>query len=276
MTLKRKRRPTTLTINSGSWDDFEADLRTLRPGHNLLFRGHEDSRWKLTTTLERNGREIFSVEDYYRLIARIKPQVETFTNLKWDTPSHEDVKQLTADYDTFSRGLHNMPAYTYMAYLRHNGFPSPLLDWTKSVYVAAYFAFRRPVADEVSIYLYSDGPQRFKISSSDEAQIQRLGPYVQTHKRHFLQQSEYTVCTAFLQGIERGFDGWHFVPHQRVFDAPNKTPNQDIVWKFNLPASERAKVLSLLDAYNLNAYSLFGSDESLMETMAFRELHMKP
>jgi hypothetical protein len=41
--------------------------------------------------------------------------------------------------------------------------------------------------------------------------------------------------------------------------------------KFTIPAAERPKVLRLLDAYNLNAFSLFGSEESMMETLAIRE-----
>jgi hypothetical protein len=41
---------------------------------------------------------------------------------------------------------------------------------------------------------------------------------------------------------------------------------QDFLWKYNLPSCERLEVLRMLDAYNLNAFSLFGSDESLLET----------
>ena len=37
--------------------------------------------------------------------------------------------------------------------------------------------------------------------------------------------------------------------------------------------SERAKVLKRLDQHNLNAFSLFGSEESLMDTMALRTWH---
>ena len=48
--------------------------------------------------------------------------------------------------------------------------------------------------------------------------------------------------------------------------------SNDVIWKFNLPATERLKVLKLLDRSNINAFSLFQSEESLMETMAFREL----
>jgi len=43
------------------------------------------------------------------------------------------------------------------------------------------------------------------------------------------------------------------------------------MYKFDLPSSERKKVLGALNDYNLNAFSLFGSDESLLETMWFRE-----
>lgn len=94
--------------------------------------------------------------------------------------------------------------------------------------------------------------------SSGEPAIHRFGPNVQTHKRHFLQQSEYTVCVEFKKE-------WFFVPHTEVV-------RQNVLWKFNLPPTERLKVLRLLDEYNLNAYSLFGSDESLMEMLAFRAL----
>jgi hypothetical protein len=49
---------------------------------------------------------------------------------------------------------------------------------------------------------------------------------------------------------------------------------QGICRKFTLPASERHKVLKLLDEVNVNAYSLFGSEESLMETLSVRELFL--
>jgi hypothetical protein len=66
-----------------------------------------------------------------------------------------------------------------------------------------------------------------------------------------------------------------FFRHDAVFEQSKR--GQDLLWKFNIPTSERVKVLKLLDAHNLqagaleaakaNAFSLFGSEESLMETI---------
>ncbi len=54
----------------------------------------------------------------------------------------------------------------------------------------------------------------------------------------------------------------------------NQKANQDLLWKYNIPISERNKVLKKLDAFNLNLFSVFGSDESLMATMATRQFHL--
>ena len=88
------------------------------------------------------------------------------------------------------------------------------------------------------------------------------------HRRHFLQQSTYTIRLA-----HKIDSGWSFAPHEGVFARDN--PHQDVLWKFIIPSTERVKVLKMLDAYNLNAFSLFESEESLMETMALRQLDFK-
>jgi len=53
-----------------------------------------------------------------------------------------------------------------------------------------------------------------------------------------------------------------------VFDL--SAVNQDVLTKFDIPVTERNKVIKRLDAFNLNASSLFGSEDSLMETLATR------
>ena len=104
--------------------------------------------------------------------------------------------------------------------------------------------------------------------------IRTLGPYVRTHRRHFRQQSTYTVCANYLKDDFDNSYAWRFVSHEDVFNSHQPT-KQDLLWKIVLPAEERGKVLRLLDEFNLNAYSLFGSEESLM-TLAYREIDLKP
>jgi hypothetical protein len=99
--------------------------------------------------------------------------------------------------------------------------------------------------------------------------IHAIGPYVQAHHRHFRQQCDYTVCGAWDTSTEE----WRLAEHQEVFNS--RRPRQDYLWKLDIPSSERLKVLRLLNDYNLNAFSLFGSEESLMETMWFREQVLK-
>ena len=61
-----------------------------------------------------------------------------------------------------------------------------------------------------------------------------------------------------------------YARHQDAFEG-NKE-DQDELWKFNIPNSEGHKILKRLEQYNINAFSLFGSEESLMETLSFREI----
>ncbi len=153
-----------------------------------------------------------------------------------------------------------------MSYLRHHRFPSPLLDWTVTPYVAAYFAFADACdLETVAIYAYLERPENTKAWSSDETQIHVFGPYVHTHRRHFLQQSRYTLCVKF-----DAQQGWSFAPHESVFARGSE--RQDLLYKFIIPARERMKVLKILDTYNLNAFSLLDSEEALLKTMALRHI----
>jgi hypothetical protein len=226
-------------INVNSWEEFEQRLKDLREHVNspesaalpMLFRGQENSCWPLATTLERSNQPGMLFQDYYRLISRVKPQVESFTGNEWQIPGYLEVEQVVREYDAFSVALTfgKLPAYPYMVYLRHHGFPSPLLDWTRSSNVAAYFAFSK--ADDamdrgkVSIYVFSAAARQG--GGNREPQVCRLGPYVRTHRRHFLQQCEYTMCVIFESD-------WRFEAYQNVFDARNKP---GAFWKFNVPST---------------------------------------
>ncbi len=270
-------------INLNSWEDFVEQLKRLenerlqkKSSSKFLYRGQGDHALNMSTTLERNGQERLSLKEYHHLISVVKPQIESFTGVNWNILSYTaGIDKWLSENDTiipheFGCSPEFQDTYSYMVYLRHYGFPSPMIDWTISPYVAAYFAFRHALRDvkNVSIYVYLNSTSGFGLKSrgSNEPCIHQLGPYVRTDRRHFLQQSQYTICVIH--------DGeWQYAPHEKAFTRC--VPDQDVLWKFNIPYSERLKVLRLLDGYNINAMSLFGSEESLMETMALREIHLR-
>lgn len=257
--------------------DFEKEIQTLEErreqrrketpitSSEYLYRGQGDSNWNLETTLDRYIQRKVSLLEYYRYALISHLQVESFTSSKWPVPAFKEYSEWLQKPSVFN--FSSIPAYEFLAYLRHHGFPSPLLDWTASPYIAAFFAYRtvNPGAEHVSIYVYQEYFGAGKSSSSNTATIHSQGPHIKTHKRHFMQKSEYTFCTEIGVGGEL-----YYAKHEDIV-ARNYT-GQDILWKYNLPMTERKNVLRALEKMNINAFTLFGTEDSLMEAIATKEM----
>jgi hypothetical protein len=181
-------------IDLESWEEFEDRLEKLREElksadgtePELWFRGQENSCWPLSTTLDQTIQGTVLFSDYYLLASRVRPQIESFTSRNWEIPADTDVLEGVKHYDYLSLHVGGWPGYEYLAYLRHHGFPSPLLDWSRSSRVAAYFAFRNAAVDHVkraAIFVFSE--DQITTRANNTPNIFRLGPYVKTHRRHF-------------------------------------------------------------------------------------------
>ncbi|WP_020564466.1 FRG domain-containing protein [Methylosarcina fibrata] len=267
------------TIRVKSWESFDDALKRVRRAYGqyvrtlsdgsqferhvkILYRGQADAKWPLLTTLERKTNAEIDVLRYVDYAARTVNELESFTGTRWSVAPYPDLeREVRAKQDSLRVHL---PAYDYLVHLRHHGFPSPLLDWTESPYIAAYFAYLTSDSRNPAVYCYIESPTFVKVGSGGSPMISLMGPYVSTHRRHFAQRASYTVCTRWDQERERHV----FCKHENVFARGDET--QDVLVKLVLPARDRLAALRRLSEYNINHFTLFQSEDALVKSLETR------
>src|SRR6185437_3299963 len=103
-----------------TWKRFK-EYATELPHYRYLFRGQENNTWRLRTSFHRTGR------------ASINKFVTTDV-----AALHRALSGLTAH--RFNLG-DNLDYAAFLNLVQHHGYPTPLLDWTQSPFIAAYFAY---------------------------------------------------------------------------------------------------------------------------------------
>jgi FRG domain len=124
-TLHFRKRPTDFRVQAeqcDSWEAFKTWAAGTRKSHGACwFRGHSDSTYRLKTTLHRMKRS--RLERYYgETLLKFREQAGAYMGVRFNMSDEEDYA-------------------TLLGLAQHHGLPTPLLDWTKSPYVAAFFAF---------------------------------------------------------------------------------------------------------------------------------------
>lgn len=246
-----------------TFEEFEEKAKAILKEHNfnskpVLFRGQAEASWELETSLERYSNKKYNSQEYWDVMSTVKPSLEAH---KKETCDFSD------EYVLDERPFMPPQDYPFMAYLRHLGFPSPLLDWTRSFHIAAFFAFQFAYTNDepnVAIYSFNECPNGVKGIAPSMTFIFGCDPTIKTHERHSKQQAQYTYCKKQIG------DKYVYRKHEDVFGRNDGL--QDILKKFTIPKTERTKVLEKLDMMDINAYSLYGSEESLLETLAYQEI----
>jgi hypothetical protein len=103
-----------------TWDGFKKHVNALER-RRYIYRGQENSEWRIRTSFHRTGRSnlerylIHDIPDLHKALSALTPHP---FNLN-------DSQQYGA----------------FINLAQHHGYPTPMLDWTWSPYVAAFFAF---------------------------------------------------------------------------------------------------------------------------------------
>lgn len=105
------------TIKTCTW----SEAKSLLDGYDArwVFRGHRDARWELSTSLERTATEL------------PLPNREVWLLREFKRRAHNYLEPLDYPKDDLE----------WLALMQHHGTPTRFMDWTRSPYIAAYFAF---------------------------------------------------------------------------------------------------------------------------------------
>ena len=235
--------------NGNKWEDYKKWVGgVIKNKKEFFYRGQLDAEWKLQTafhrTVERKSLSL-SLNDY---LTKVIPVVHYYISA-W----HNEIINLK-DPNEFS---------SFLSLLQHYGFPTPLLDWTMSPYIAAYFAFRevddvKPQCSNVKIFIFDFNEwtttyQQPLDLSKEEIFVSVIVPYAKYNQRIINQQGVYTVANVSDMA-------------QHIINS-GKIKNKTFLYEYTLSVKERPQVMRELNLMGINEMSLFPSIDGICKTM---------
>ena len=235
--------------NGNKWEDYKKWVGEVIKGKKEYFyRGQLDASWKLQTTFHRIvGRKglTLSLNDY---LTKVIPVVHYYVSA-W----HNEIINIK-DPNEFS---------SFLSLLQHYGFPTPLLDWTMSPYIAAYFAFREvddvtPQCSNVKIFIFDFN--EWTISFQQPLDLSKIDlfvsvivPYARYNQRIVNQQGGYTVTNVSDMAQ-------HIINNSKI-------KNKTFLYEYTFSVKERPQVMRELNLMGINEMSLFPSVDGICKTM---------
>lgn len=230
-----------------NWNEFKQFVYDLERDR-YIFRGQENSKWRLRTSFHRAHRanlERFLGEDIPRLRKHLSARISHVFDL--------------------SRGDEHG---SFVSLVQHHGYPTPLLDWTRSAFVGAYFAYRR-TQNSIAIDARAEQKVRIFVFDGDQwsflPQVPKLAP-AQPH-------------VSLLDAL--AIENTRMIPQQALSTITNVDDIESYVQRMeqlrqkrylrviDLPVHERPTVMTELAQMGITAGSMFpgldGTCEALKE-----------
>lgn len=242
--------------------DYNAEILKFRNDlgqeREILFRGQSNCEWEIKSSLERHGIAIIECEKYYRIIDRYKPLINPLIDTRYERKS--TANGYPFDFKEYDKGSWELPEMEYLAYLRHHEFPTPLIDFSISYFIALFFAcedFNQSNKTDGKLFLYSP-PPLFTLVGNNIPGLRKIGRYVEAGKRHFAQQSQYLIP------IEYNSE-WKFITFKKAIeDASNKHELRELVISKNI----KSKLMKELRMMNVTRYTMYLNEDSLIKSLA--------
>ncbi|MBY7997656.1 FRG domain-containing protein [Vibrio fluvialis] len=218
--------PVTADVKCISWNgflDFMHNENALKQNQSYIFRGHASENWKLESTLKRK------VVDGDNIESKIL----------------DDFKK-----HCLGRRGHNPSVLSeneWWALGQHFGLLTPLLDWSESPYVAAFFAFNSENTETENVVIWvlsksiNSKPCVDKLKS--ENHLEFLTPYLDENAR-LINQRGLFVRSPNMQCINE-------------WVSEIKKPGTIDLARILIPRTEKESALDSLDKMNINDFTLF-------------------
>jgi hypothetical protein len=245
--------PSALNPLEHNWENFKAYVATLER-RRFLFRGQSVIA-RLRTSFHRTGRA-----DLGRFLT-------------------DDVQTLYRNLSQRTRHIYNLQIPdqngSFFNLIQHHGYPTPLLDWTYSPYVAAFFAFRaftNSVAEG-----RSSRDKKVRIFMFDQRQWHQ--DYLKTAFLN-LPNPNFSILEFMAMDNER------LIPQQAVSSLTNiddveayiaereTQSGKTYLTAIDLPLSERRRVMEELSYMGITAGSLFPGLDGACEEIRERSFDL--
>jgi hypothetical protein len=231
------------------WSEFKVYIDKQTPGL-FLYRGQNRNHWRLRTAFHRAGRY-----NMYRFLSGEMAQAQTAL-----------APHLRRTFD-FDDPIQNA---SFIHLLQHHGYPTPFLDWSKSPFVAAYFAFqsrRNHPDDREPVRIHMFDRLAWQAHHTREASIIYTAPTLSIVLPNAIDnpRSRPQQSVSIATNVD---------DLENIIEAREKVTGVNFLTTIDLPYSERMVALRDLLTMNITAESLFPGLQGTCEALSIENFDL--